>query len=161
MSKFAENVIGGWSATTALSLHSGLPWGVTELTNTSNTYSSALRANISCDPNISSFSSKAAMLNQYFNTSCFQSPAVSYFGDSARNVGFGPGWEQIDATLEKEWRIQERFKLQLRIDSYNVTNRANFANPATSQGEGNFGTISSLAAGAVPREFQFGLKLKF
>lgn len=161
LSKITENVIGGWSATTALSLHSGLPWGVTELTNTSNTYSSAQRPNITCNPSFSSFSSKASMLNEYFNTSCFSAPMVSYFGDSARNVGFGPGWEQIDATLEKEWRIQERFKLQLRIDSYNVTNRANFANPATSQGAGGFGTISSLAAGAVPREFQFGLKLKF
>jgi len=161
LSKLTEDVIGGWSVTTALSLHSGLPWGVTELTNTSNTYSSAQRPNITCDPNISSFSSKAAMLNEYFNTSCFQAPAVGYFGNSARNVGFGPGWEQIDATLEKEWRIVERFKLQLRIDSYNITNRANFANPATSQGAGGFGTIAALAVGAVPREFQFGLKLKF
>jgi len=161
LSKLANTVVGGWSVTTALSLHSGLPWGVTELTNTSNTYSSALRANISCDPNYSSFSSKASMLSEYFNTACFQTPAASYFGNSARNVGFGPGWEQIDATLEKAWRLTERFNLQLRVDSYNITNRANFANPATSQGAGGFGSIAALAAGAVPREFQFGLKLKF
>jgi hypothetical protein len=161
MSKLAENVVGGWSVTTAISLHSGLPWGVTELTNTSNTYSSALRANITCNPAISNFTSKAAMLSEDFNTSCFQAPPASYFGDSARNVGFGPGWEQIDGTLEKQWRFKERFNLQLRVDNYNITNRANFANPNSSQGSGSFGTIAALAAGAVPREFQFGLKLKF
>ena len=101
------------------------------------------------------------MLSEDFNTSCFQAPPVSYFGDSARNVGFGPGWEQIDGTLEKQWRFKERFNLQLRVDNYNITNRANFANPNSSQGSGSFGTIAALAAGAVPREFQFGLKLKF
>jgi len=156
-----ENLFGGWSITGAMSLRSGLPFGVTELTNTSNTYSSALRPNILCDPAKSSFSSKAAMLSQYFNTSCFQTPAVSYFGTSARNVGFGPGSEQVDLSLDKEWHFTERYRLQLKVDSYNIMNHANFANPATVQGQGDFGTIAGLSVSAVPREFQFGLKLKF
>ena len=49
----------------------------------------------------------------------------------------------------------------MKVDNYNIANHANFANPATSQGGGDFGTIAGLVAGAVPREFQFGLKLKF
>jgi hypothetical protein len=161
LGKFADGAVGGWRLTGALSLHAGLPYGVTELTNTSNTYSTSQRANIVGNPNLPTDRPTGAMLAEYFNTAAFQAPAVSYFGDSARNVGFGPGWEQTDVSLEKEWEFRERYHLQLRVDTYNILNHPNFANPATDQGGGDFGTIAALAVGAVAREFQFGLKLKF
>ena len=161
MNKVTEKVLGGWSMTGAYTQRAGLPWGVTELTNTSNTYSSSQRPNLVGDPNLPTDRSTGAKLTQYFNTAAFQAPAVSYFGNSARNVGFGPGMQQMDVSLEKEYRFREKYRLQLKIDNYNIANHANFANPATSQGGGDFGTIASLLAGAVPREFQFGLKLKF
>ena len=160
-SRIAQNIVGGWNLTAALSLHSGLPWGVTELTNTSNTYSASVRPNLVGNPFLSNSRSKNDILNEYFNVDAFQAPATSYFGNAARNSGFGPGSEQIDTTLEKEWRYNERIRLQFRADCYNIFNHANFANPSTVQGQGNFGTVASLAVGAVPREFQFGLKLKF
>ena len=98
-SKLGDAIIGGWGLTGTTMFHSGLPYGVTDLTNTSNTYSTSQRPNIVCNPAISNFST-GAMLNQYFNTSCFRAPANSYFGNAARNVGFGPGFGDFDLS----WR---------------------------------------------------------
>ena len=43
-------IVGGWSIGVIAEMRSGAPWGATELTNTTNTFSASQRPNLNCDP---------------------------------------------------------------------------------------------------------------
>ncbi|MGB9072305.1 MAG: TonB-dependent receptor [Terriglobales bacterium] len=53
--------------------------------------------------------------------------AVGTFGNMGRNIFRGPGFLNWDASIGKTWRLNERFKIQLRGEMFNVANHANFA----------------------------------
>jgi hypothetical protein len=64
----------------------------------------------------------------------------------------------MDLSLLKEFRLGERRAFELRVESFNLTNRANFQRPNTTLGTPQFGQILSAWA---PRRVQFGLKFLF
>ena len=89
----------------------------------------------------------------------------------------GPNYRDLDISIQKLTKINERFTLQFRAEGFNVLNRANFfqPNPAIFQaptgsiyntGLLNLGAPVASNAGQIitaqdPREIQFGLKLLF
>jgi len=38
----------------------------------------------------------------------------------------GPGYVNTDISVDKNWRLTERFRLQFRLDFFNLFNHANF-----------------------------------
>jgi hypothetical protein len=54
--------------------------------------------------------------------------AVGSFGNMGRNIFRGPGLVNLDASVSKIWRLNERFKVQFRGEFFNLLNHANFAN---------------------------------
>ena len=96
--------------------------------------------------------------SQWFDTAAFSLPAQNSFGSAGRNVVVGPGFVNLDFSVQKEVSIQERLKMQLRADAYNALNHPNFDLPGRIFGASNFGVISSAQD---PREFQFAIKLMF
>ncbi len=74
----------------------------------------------------------------------FQVP-TNGFGNLSRNALTGPGFADVDVSLEKNTKIYEKASLQLRLDAFDVANHANFSNPGTSAavGSASFGTITS------------------
>ena len=74
----------------------------------------------------------------------FQIP-TNGFGNLGRNALLGPGFADVDVSLEKNTRIYENANLQLRFDAFDVANHPNFFNPGTSAtvGSASFGTITS------------------
>jgi hypothetical protein len=152
-------ILGGWSIGAIVELRSGAPWGATELTNTTNTFSSSQRPNLTCDPSLDGGRSRAEFLAQYFNTSCFAAPGTGIFGNAARNLGFGPGFVGIDASVSKRWTFAERYGLLFRSDFYNVPNRPNFGVPAALRGRGDFGSINTTIG--TGRQIQLSMRLEF
>jgi hypothetical protein len=63
--------------------------------------------------------------------------------------------------LYKSFVPKEGMKIDLRAEIFNVANHPRFAAPNTAFGGEAFGTISSDAAGYLPRYFQFGLLFEF
>ena len=63
-----------------------------------------------------------------------------------------------DLSLSKRTAIG-RTSLELRIDVFNVFNRAHFANPNLTFGTGAFGTINNTRL--TPREAQIGIRFLF
>ncbi len=155
----ANAIAGGWSIGAIAELRAGAPWGVVEQTNTSNTYSASQRPNLTCDPTLDSGRSRADRLGQYFNTSCFSAPGAGIFGNAARNLGFGPGYVGIDASITKRWSFGERYGVSFRTDIYNVPNRPNFAVPATVRGRGDFGRVNSTIG--TGRQLQLSMRFDF
>lgn len=97
-------------------------------------------------------------------------PAGTY-GDLQRNLLSGPMFFQFDSQISRIWPIAgERWKLDTRLEAFNVLNHPNFSNPSTSNPAGSsFGTITSTAGGAslanIPaltaRVFQGSVKIIF
>ena len=70
-----------------------------------------------------------------FNIAAFAPPAGAQ-GDLGRNVLRGLGAWQIDFALHREFRLSDRFTLQLRAEVFNLLNHPNFANPSDSDNPG-------------------------
>jgi len=54
-------------------------------------------------------------------------PADTTQGNMGRNIFVGPGFANWDFSVSKTWRLNERVKLQLRGEFFNILNHANFA----------------------------------
>ena len=59
----------------------------------------------------------------------------------------GPGIWQSDMTLSKAFRLTERFRLEVRAESYNVFNHVNLANPVIDINSASFGKITTKLVG--------------
>jgi hypothetical protein len=82
------------------------------------------------------------------------------FGNLGRNTFRGPGQQNWDFSLIKNFKITERQELRFTTDFFNIWNHANFANPAFTDVEGgNFGRITSTVG--APRLIQFSLRYAF
>jgi hypothetical protein len=107
--------------------------------------------------------------NPWFSTSSFAQPTgTGVFGTSGRNIMSGPGLFSLNASLFKNIQIHERYQLQLRLESFNMTNTPEFNNPQTSLTSSTFGYVTgTLGSGTGVngtgggRAVQLGCKLTF
>jgi hypothetical protein len=70
-------------------------------------------------------------------------PLQTDWGNIAPNSFRGPGYFDLDATLQRSFAIREKLKFVFGIQAYNVLNHANFANPSGALTSGAFGQITS------------------
>jgi hypothetical protein len=100
----------------------------------------------------------------YFNTAAFTNNAAGTFGNSGKNIMFGPHQFGADASIMKSWNLVRAAKLQFRWEAFNVTNHPSFANPSVDYGNtvgwGNYGKIGNVG-NIPPRVMQGALKLTF
>jgi hypothetical protein len=72
---------------------------------------------------------------------------------------FGPGYENVDAAVLKDFRVTESSGFQFRAEAFNLLNHVNLSNPNGSLSAGaNFGRITSDVS---PRLLQLALKFHF
>ena len=156
-SGFVGHVLGGWEVGIIGSFYSGSPLGISSSVNGTFSQGGGQRPNWNgIDP-----SKSQPLLNQWFDTSVFSAPAAYAFGTTPRtfNSVRSDKTQNVDLSLHKEVRINERFGLQIRGEAFNLTNTPVFAPPGTTYGSGTFGIVSSQAN--QPRIVQLALKLKF
>jgi hypothetical protein len=104
LSGVADKILGGWMLTGSTGFGSGEPYSVNFNSTVLGWPSS--RADIVGDPGVSNRS-----INQWFNPAAFAVPAPFTYGNSARNLLFGPGyfnWEPAysrtrDSLNESTW----------------------------------------------------------
>ena len=60
----------------------------------------------------------------------FQVPTTG-FGNLSRNALVGPGFADVDMSLEKNTKIYGNLNLQLRCDVFDIANHASFGNPSS------------------------------
>ncbi len=87
-------------------------------------------------------------IGAWFNTAAFVSPGNYLFGNSGRNILFGPGTKQFDLSLFKDFAFNESGsrRLQFRAEAFNIANTPQFNNPNASIGNAAAGTISSAGS---------------
>ncbi len=72
------------------------------------------------------------------------------------------GFNNMDASLLKDFHFTEKTYLQLRFETFNTFNHPVFSEPnITSATASNFGTITAVAANSLPRQVQLGARIVF
>jgi outer membrane receptor protein involved in Fe transport len=94
---------------------------------------------------------------RWYDPSLFSQPGNAW-GNSGRNAFRGPSNWNLDASLFRVIPIGTR-RLELRIESQNVLNHAQWGNPETGFTDEDFMTIRSLAR--PPRTVQLGVRFAF
>jgi hypothetical protein len=151
-----DAALAGWRIGVLETLHSGAPFTVLTASNRTNAFSAGpVRADLVGDPELPA---DRRTLSRWFNTQAFADPAAFTFGDSPRSVLRGPGLVTTDLTLEKPIALRGGAKLELRVEAYNLLNRANFEIPGFTLGAADFGVISKARPA---RTVQIGARASF
>jgi len=165
MNPVVDAFVGGWELTSINTAHTGQPIDVTYGATGANIVSSLsndYRGQPYLRPNVTGSAvsqSRSAMLNTYFAGYTFTTPPASApYGDVGRNSFRAPNFDQWDFSVDKNFRIQEKARLQFRAEFFDLPNHTNFGIPNPQITSAAFGTIRTTFPS---RQVQFALKLLF
>jgi hypothetical protein len=179
MNPILDGLIGGWNADVITTLQKGTPFTITA-PNLTVWPADQVRANRTCSAGHSYGLANANLRKngQYFlhpnlatsPNPCFSAPpnvtiaGTSYhtFGTSGFDVFHGPGINNSDIGVHKEFLVHREMGLTVRGEFFNAWNHAQFANPDSGVGDGvNFGLITALQAAHPQRQIQIGASFAF
>jgi len=155
-------VVGNWALAGIYSYASGIPVTVTS-PNDSNAFNIGIaRPMATGQPGSLAGGPQITDNGIYFNKAAFTRTPQFQFGNVSRELPDVriPGKRSLNALIEKQIPISERFKLEFRTELFNVTNFVDFNGPQTSITSAAFGTIA-LTQANTPRVVQFALRLVF
>jgi hypothetical protein len=160
--RWLDAVVGGWSTDLNFHYNTGTPISL----HSSNSYPGfqAVYANIA--PNCNLTTGHKGIGQTFINTSCFSNPDAATgalgngqnFQPGVRNPGFSS--EDLAAHKSFSAGSDNQYKLTLRMEFYNVFNRAHLAGPITNLTDPNYGRITNYASGGG-RVGQFGARFTF
>jgi len=101
-----------------------------------------------------------------FRTGVFQAPSVGTYGNSAKTLIRGPGINNWDLAIFKNFPIREQVRLQFRWELYNAFNHTQFSAVDTAarfdaQGSQVNTRLGEFTAARGPRIMQFALRMYF
>jgi len=153
-----------WQLNAIAALNSGTPFTVSDSANVALQANSppisgfpASRPNLVGDPNAGPRTVDAWLSRDAFERLNVQTQA-GQFGNAGRNIARGPGYQNLDVSFVRDFRMSGDVRLQFRAEIFNVLNHVNFGLPVADLNSVNFGRIFSAGP---PRLTQFALKLSF
>jgi outer membrane receptor protein involved in Fe transport len=121
-------ILGGWQFGGQLNLSDGGPFSVTR-----GTPSVLSALNVGANrPDLIPGGDKNPVIgdpDRYFDASQFVMPPDRTLGNLGRNTVIGPGIINVDIGLTKNTQITDESRLQLRVEVFNLLNRANLGLP--------------------------------
>jgi len=161
MNAAVNAVVGGWTVSPIISLHTGFPMSPYGTSDKSGTNSRSARPDCDSIAHVQGRVPGAGFGGyQYFtNNGNFSDPAAGTFGTCPAQLGWlrGPGYDNWDLSLQKNVQITERYKLQFRTDFVNAFNHVNLNAPDMGFG----GTMGQITSAQDPRNIQFALKFYY
>jgi hypothetical protein len=150
----------GWSMAEIYTLQSGYPFTISVVGDTANAGTllgeNPIRANYTGAPVFPAGTQNTMM---WFNPAAFVTPPAYTFGNVGRNTVQGPGLQDLDMALMRNFQLTERCRLQFRAEFFNTLNNVNFGTPNRFVNEPGFGTITS--ASTEGREVQLSARVSF
>ena len=153
----SRNVLrSGWQLSAIVTLQSGLPLALTQITNF-NAFAGfgTQRPNRIANPELPA---SQRSVSKWFDTAAFAEAPRFTLGSSSRNPVRGPAYRNADIALIKRTNVGEMAVLEFRTEVFNFTNTPPLGAPNVVLGNTAFGTITSAGD---PRVIQFGLKVGF
>ncbi len=169
--------LSGWEVSGIVQLATGFPYDISYGGGTSRSlYCSANWSFYAC-PDVPDQISPLVRLNPrqsrtgsgrtspvgYFDKSSFVAEPIGSFGTIHRNPYHGPGINNTNMILAKNFRLsaERPYSLQLRLESDNVFNHTQFAMPQGNFTSGNFGRITGINTNFPARQSQLAAKFTF
>lgn len=150
-----NQIIGGWKFAGVSSFYSGQAFSAGVSNNSFLNANQGSRPDQMSDP----YSGVSQSANGWFNPAAFAYPAQYTFGNTKRNSLRGPGIAKMDWSLFKVFDLSERYKLESRVEAFNVMNHTNLSNPDSNFDSGTAGKI--FGTSQPMRNMQFALRLRF
>jgi hypothetical protein len=150
-----NGLVGGWQINGIYSYTSGLAYNLSiggDIANTGN--SSYERLDVIGNPKLSN-----PIRSKWFNTAAFAAPAQYTFGNEGRNDLRQDPYNDLDASIFKNFPIRGEAQLQFRIEAFNSLNHITYGAPGEAFGTPSFGVVSSTRS--TQRELQLSLKAYF
>ncbi len=130
---FARGAVSGWQLSTIANLQSGFPFSPQLGYNPTGSGDSRNPVRPNVNPAFSGKlypgGSDAAKVAEYFNPNAFSAPAYGTVGNAGRDSLVGPGYADWDLSLVKSTRLNERARLQVRAEFFNLLNHTNLQLP--------------------------------
>jgi hypothetical protein len=172
MNRWVDEAAGGWKLTGTAMVFSGLPITIGG-PNNANVHSGASRASqyrkleihdrsvakwFGTDPSATpcSTAGEGALTT---STCAYGAAANNTFGTASNGSERSPGFEQIDLTAGKAFKITEGQSIEYRADFFNAFNLASYNYPDANISDSNFGQISDTRS--QPRIVQMSLHYNF
>jgi len=165
----------GWQVNALFSAYSGTPFSVTaagtslNLPN-SNQMADKVKSDVQIIGDIGAGKS-------WFDPLAFRAVTEARFGNAGYNTMRGPGFANLDFSVQRQFSLGDRLTLQARAEIFNLTNTPHFANPnanvsnlqlnadGTIRNLGGFSSITSTANsgrdGIDERVVRVGVRLGF
>jgi hypothetical protein len=165
-SSLADLVLGGWQLGGIMNLADGSPLTVSIATPAAlaalgvGAQGSAFTPNLIAGGNLNPVTGDP---DHYFDDSQFVFPAARTLGNVGRNTLIAPGIANVDLGLTKNIALPKTSRMQVRVEVFNLFNRANLGAPSTQVfnaagvRSGNVGFIGTTSTTA--RQIQLGLRL--
>ncbi|MGI9165921.1 MAG: TonB-dependent receptor domain-containing protein [Pyrinomonadaceae bacterium] len=174
----AKTLLDGWQLASISNWRSGNPLTVFVQANRSRSlWQPSLGPGIGRDrasiaPGFTYESAVIGQPDQYFNPAAFVIPAAGTLGNTGRGAFIGPNIRSFDLAAVKNTKLTrllgESGNVQIRVEAFNLFNRANFAPPPLTVFAGaadneapltTFGRIRSTVTSS--RQVQLGLRIVF
>ena len=161
----ASKLLGNWQLNTIATLQTGNPFTVTAADNSQTGSVHPAYANCTGNPFAGTTSNRSQISNPngtgiFISPSGFSEPAIGTFGSCRPRMFHGPGSQNVDLSLFKQFPLKEAYKIELRFEAFNAFNHADFANPAAAlTNAAIFGKVTSTVNN--PRQIQMAAKFYF
>lgn len=148
----AGKLLGGWQLSGITTLTTGRPYNVSLASGVNNGA-----------PSWPDRTGSGTLSNPdpyyWFDATAFKAPSPNTYGNVARGVLYAPGHVNFDTSFVKNTSLNERMKVQFRLDAFNLFNTPAFGFPNASIGSPTVGRITSTLSDN--RDLQFALKFEF
>lgn len=154
VNKAADVIIGGWQLNGIATFQRGFPYSI---------YAQDLGGLLDNFENRATLVGNATSgfhksIAEWFNTAAFSQPPGGVLGNSGRNILRGPGINNWDMSLFKNIQFGEKMRLQMRLESFNAFNHAQWSSPDHFISDPQFGQVTGANPGRIN---QVALKLLF
>ncbi len=171
--KVANGIVSGWRLSGLVMYASGAPLSF----SSSNYYYYPLWAETYANYNLSGYSgsmfnkgsfqqpegSTLPASDQFFPSTIASNPDYGELGTGPARIsairGFGVESENASLLKNTYFGAEGRYKLQFRVEFYNIFNRHSFDNPNTNLTSPDFGYVTGVSS--TPRNGQFGVRFEW
>jgi hypothetical protein len=163
----ANQLAGGWKLNGTLSAFTGTPFTVGASNSSLNAGPDNTQTADQVKQNVA-YLGGIGSGHYFYDPTAFAPVTDVRFGTTGRNILRGPGAFNTDLSLNRDFAIKERVKLEFRADCFNITNTPKFTTPSGGTASVNSSTflqitstLNNSTALNTERQFRFGLRLLF
>jgi hypothetical protein len=158
----------GWQVSGVFSAYTGTPFTVTSSGTSLNAPGNSQVADL-VKPRVAKLGGVGPG-QSYFDPFAFRSVTEPRFGTAGLKILRGPGFMQLDGGLFRELWARERWRVQLRAETFNVSNTPHFGNPGANVSNmilnpdgsiRSLGGYTEITTASGERQFRLALRLSF